>query len=321
MKPVRWGVLGCARVFERRMVPAFGAAPEAELIAVASRSEEKARATAEKHSIPRFFGSYDALLADPDVEAVFLPLPNDQHAHWTKKALLAGKHVLCDKPMTLSVSDAEANAALAREKNLRLMEGFMFRFHPQHTRVKEIAASGAIGAVTRFEASFGYPATPDRTNIRWNKAQGGGALLDVGVYGISAARYFLGEPTDGHVFQTVEPDSGVDLASLATFVFPSGVLASVACSFAEAFSSTYKLIGTAGSIVAERAFQIGESGVNLRIRAHNANDETVEFFPHVDSYTLELSHFSACVRDPQRSLSPGEDGVAQAQAVALALSP
>ena len=317
MRPVRWGVLGCARVFERRMVPAFGAAPEAELVAVASRSEEKAQATAEKHGIPRFFGSYDALLADPKIEAVFLPLPNDQHADWTRKALLAGKHVLCDKPMTLSVSDAEENSALARERNLRLMEGFMFRFHPQHARVKEIVASGAIGEVTRFEASFCYPATPDRTNIRWNKSQGGGALLDVGVYGISAARYFLGEPTEGHVFQTVEPESGVDLASLATFTFPGGVLASVACSFAEAFSSTYKLIGSEGSVVAERAFQIGESGVNLRVRAHNADDETVEFFPHVDSYALELSHFSACVRDPQKSLAPGEDGVMQARAVEM----
>lgn len=303
------------------MVPAFGAAPEAELIAVASRSEEKARAAAEKHGIPRFFGSYDALLEDPEIEAVFLPLPNDRHADWTRKALLAGKHVLCDKPMALSASDAEENSALAGERNLRLMEGFMFRFHPQHARVKEIVASGEIGEVRRFEASFCYPATPDRANIRWNKSQGGGALLDVGVYGVSAARYFLGEPTEGHVFQNVEPESGVDLASLATFVFPGGVLASVACSFTEAFSTTYKLIGTAGFIVAERAFQVGESGVNLRVRAHNSDDETVEFFPHVDSYALELSHFSACVRDPQKSLEPGEDGVAQAIAVGLALSP
>ena len=299
------------------MVPAFGAAPEAELVAVASRSEEKAHATAEKHGIPRSFGSYDALLADPEIEAVFLPLPNDQHAHWAKKALLAGKHVLCDKPMTLSAEDAEANAALALERNLRLMEGFMFRFHPQHTRVKELISSGAIGEVKRFEASFCYPATPDRTNIRWNKSQGGGALLDVGVYGISAARFFLGEPTEGHIFQNIEPESGVDIASLATFVFPGGVLASVACSFTEAFASTYTLIGTEGAITAERAFQIGESGVNLRNRAHNADEESVEFFPHMDSYALEISHFSACVRDPHKSLQPGEDGVAQARAVGL----
>ena len=299
------------------MAPAFGAAPEAELLAVASRSAEKARLPAEKHGIPRFFGSYDALLDDPEIEAVFLPLPNDCHAEWTKKALLAGKHVLCDKPMTLSTSDAEANSALAREKNLRLMEGFMFRFHPQHARVKELILSGVIGEVKRFEASFCYPATPDRENIRWNKARGGGALLDVGVYGISAARYFLGEPTEGHAFSTIEPESGVDIASLATFTFPGGVLASVACSFTEAFASTYKLIGTAGSITAERAFQIGESGVNLKVRAHNAESEAVEFFPHTDAYALEIAHFSACVRDPQKSLEPGEDGVMQARAVGL----
>jgi D-xylose 1-dehydrogenase (NADP+, D-xylono-1,5-lactone-forming) len=312
---VRFGVLGCARVFERRMVPAFQSTESAQLLAVASRSGEKARVTAEKHGIPRFYGSYEALLADPEIEAVFIPLPNDAHSEWTQKALEAGKHVLCDKPLALTVREAEMGAALAKEKNLRLMEGFMYRFHPQHARVHTILQSGAIGTPVRFEASFCYPSARDLTNIRYQKERAGGALLDVGVYGINAARWFLGEPDDVHVFSQTDSECGVDVSSVTSLKFPSGALASVACSFGEAFSSAYTVIGTEGRVTAERGFQVGEKGVALRVRAHNADDETTETFPHLDQYALELEHFSRCVRDPQKPLEPGEDGVEQARVV------
>jgi D-xylose 1-dehydrogenase (NADP+, D-xylono-1,5-lactone-forming) len=313
--PVRFGVLGCARVFERRMVPGFALAENAQLLAVASRSGEKARVTAEKHGIPKFYGSYETLLEDPDIEAVFIPLPNDAHAEWTRKALRAGKHVLCDKPLALTRADAEAGAALARESDLRLMEGFMYRFHPQHARVHEIVRSGAIGTPVRFEASFCYPSARDLTNIRYQKERAGGALLDVGVYGINAARWFLGEPDDVHVFSQTDPECGIDTASLISLKFASGGLASVACSFGEAFSSTYAVIGTEGRVTAERGFQVGESGVALRIRAHNADTETIETFPHLDQYALEIQHFAACIQNPEKPLEPGEDGVLQARVV------
>ncbi len=313
--PLRFGVLGCARVFERRMVPAFQNTESVQLLAVASRTDEKARITAEKHGIPKFYGSYEALLEDPEIEAVFIPLPNDAHSEWTQKALEAGKHVLCDKPLALTLADAEAGAVLACAKNLRLLEGFMYRFHPQHARVHELIRSGAIGAPVRFEASFCYPSARDLTNIRYQKERGGGALLDVGVYGINAARWFLGEPDDVHVFSQLDPVCGVDVASLISLTFASGALASVACSFGEAFSSAYTVIGTEGRVTAERGFQVGEKGVALRVRAHNADDETIETFPHLDPYALELEHFSQCVRDPQKPLEPGEDGVLQARVV------
>lgn len=313
--PVRWGVLGCARVFERRMVPGFTSAPNAELIAVASRTEDKAKATAEKHGIPRAYGSYEALLEDPELDAIFIPLPNDLHAEWTQKALEAGKHVLCDKPLALSVEDAEAGAALARANGLRLMEGFMFRHHPQHARIHALIAAGLIGTPTRFEASFCYPAARDLTNIRYQAERGGGALLDVGVYGINAARWYLGEPDGGHVFSKFDEEAEVDTASLISLHFPGNELASIACSFGEAFSSTYTVIGSEGRIMAERGFQIGEKGVAIRIRAHNSDDETIETFPHLDQYALEIEHFSACVQNPSKTLEPGEDGVAQARVI------
>lgn len=316
MTPIRWGTLGCARVFEKRMVPAFREAPGAELVAVASRDPQKARETAARHGIARAAESYDALLADPEIDAVYLPLPNDQHAAWTLRALAAGKHVLCDKPLALTASDAAACAAAALSAGLRLMEGFMYRHHAQHARVKALLASGAIGEPVRFSGVFTYPATPEHAGIRWNPAQGGGALTDVGVYPVDAARMLFGaEPTEVFAHAHVDPSTGVDVHTDGLLAFPGGAVATFSCGFDQAFASRYEIVGRAGSIVAERGFQVGESEVRLLVRAHNRDEPQVETFPHVNQWALEVEHFSAAVRDPRMPLAPGEDGVAQAKVV------
>lgn len=300
------------------MAPALKSALNAVLHAVASRSPEKARATAERHGAARAYGSYDDLLADPEIEAVYLPLPNDQHAEWTRKALAAGKHVLCDKPMALSLSEAEQMAAAAVTAGRRLMEGFMYRHHPQHEKVFALLRSGAIGEPVHFRGVFTYPATADHAGIRWNPAQGGGAFLDVGVYPLNAARWLLGdEPTEARALAVPDEATGVDLHTTALLGFPGGRTASLTCGFDQAFTSRYEVVGRNGSIVAERAFQVGESGVRVLLRANNSDTEEVFFFEHVDQFRLEVEHFSACVRDPQKPLEPGEDGVAQARAQAL----
>jgi predicted dehydrogenase len=312
---VRWGTLGCARVFERRMVPGFAAAGDsAELLAVASRSEEKAEATATKHGVPRAYGSYDALLNDSEIEAVYIPLPNDQHAEWTLRALDAGKHVLCDKPAALTYADARRMEDAARAASLRLMEGFMWRHHPQHARIAEIRAAGEIGELIHFRGIFTYSATPDPVNLRWKPEHGGGALLDVAVYPVNAARaYFGGEPVSVYAASFVEPSSGVDRHTSGLLEFADGRNAYFIGGFDQPFLSRYEIVGSGGSITAERAFQIGEKGVNVVVRV--GDDERTEFFPHADQYGLEIEHFSACVRDPDAPLSPGEDGVAQARVV------
>jgi xylose dehydrogenase (NAD/NADP) len=318
---VRFGVLGCARVFERRMAPALKSAGNAALHAVASRTLEKAQATAEKHGVARAYGNYDALLADPDIEAVYIPLPNDQHAEWTVKALAAGKHVLCDKPLALSVAEAEWMAGAAAASGLRLMEGFMYRHHPQHQKVFEVLRSGAIGEPVHFRGIFTYPATADHAGIRWNPAQGGGAFLDVGVYPLNAARWLLGsEPTEAKALAVRDSGTGVDIHTAALLAFPNNCTASLIGGFDQAFTSRYELVGREGSITAERAFQVGESGVRVLVRANNSDTEEVFFFEHQDQFKLEVEHFAACVRDPQKSLEPGEDGVAQARAQALVQS-
>jgi D-xylose 1-dehydrogenase (NADP+, D-xylono-1,5-lactone-forming) len=314
ISPVRWGALGCARVFERRMVPGFRAAANADLVAVASRSWDKAKATAAKHGIPRAYGSYEELLRDPEIEAVFIPLPNDLHCEWTVRALDAGKHVLCDKPLCLSYADAKRMADAAQAANLRLMEGFMWRHHPQHARVREIVAGGEIGNVKHFQGRFTYPAAPDPTNIRWHPEQGGGALMDVGVYPVNAARYYAGaEPEAVYCAFTGDPATGVDTRATMLLEWSDGRTASLLGGFDQTFASRFEISGETGVITIERAFQIGEAGVNVHVQV--GDDTRAEPFPHTDQYGLEIAHFSACVRDTALPLTPGEDGAAQMRVV------
>lgn len=312
-KPVRWGVLGCARVFERRMIPGFRAAENAELFAVASRSEEKVREIASKYDIPHAYGSYESLLCDPDIEAVYIPLPNDLHCRWTLQAFAAGKHVLCDKPVALSYTDAYAMAITAQSKDLRLQEGFMYRHHPQHERVQEIVQSGAIGEPVHFRGAFAYVANFDASNIRMNTGQGGGAFLDVGVYPLNAARWFFGEPVAVTTAERTDSVTGIDLHTTVLLEWADGKTGTIIGGFDQPFTTRYEIVGTEGSIIAERAFQVGENGVTLTIRT--GDSERAEPFVHTDQYGLEIAHFSACVRDSDKSLTPGEDGLAQARVV------
>jgi D-xylose 1-dehydrogenase (NADP+, D-xylono-1,5-lactone-forming) len=296
------------------MVPGFRTAGNADLRAVASRSRDKAETTAQKHGIPRAYASYEELLGDPDIEAVFIPLPNDLHCEWTLRALDAGKHVLCDKPICLSYADAKRMADTARAANLRLMEGFMWRHHPQHARTREIVRSGEIGDIKHLLGRFTYTANPDPTNIRWNPEQGGGALLDVGVYPVNAARYYAGaEPEAVYCTFVHDSGSGVDTRTTMLLEWADGRTASLLGGFDQAFVSRFEISGETGGITLERSFQIGETGVNVQIRV--GDDVRTESFPHVDQYGLEIEHFSACVRDPAKPLAPGEDGMAQMRVV------
>lgn len=296
------------------MAPAFAGAENALLMAVASRSLEKAEATAQKHGIPRAYGSYEELLADPEIEAVFIPLPNDLHAEWTLRALAAGKHVLCDKPAALTYADAKRMADAAKQAGLRLMEGFMYRHHPQHDRIMEIIRSGEIGETAHFRGVFTYPAERDTGNIRWNAARGGGSFLDTGVYPVNAARLHFGnEPVSVCAAAAMDKELGVDIHACAVLEWADGRTASIECGFDQAFTSRYEVAARAGVATAERAFQVGEAGVTITVRV---GDETrTELLPHIEQYTREVVHFGECVRGPANPLWPGEDGVKQARVV------
>jgi predicted dehydrogenase len=221
----------------------FRAAENAELFAIASRSEEKARQFASKYDVSHTYGSYESLLCDPDIEAVYIPLPNDQHCTWTLQALAAGKHVLCDKPVALSYTDAYAMSVAARGKNLRLQEGFMYRHHPQHERVREILRSGEIGEPVHFVGAFAYVANFDPSNIRMNTAQGGGAFLDVGVYPLNAARWLFGEPVAVTAAERTEPATGIDLHTTVLMEWADGKTGTLIGGFDQPFTTRYEVVG------------------------------------------------------------------------------
>lgn len=314
MDKVRWGSLGCARVFERRMVPGFRASEKAELVAVASRTIEKAQGTAAKYGIPRAYGGYEELLADPDIEAIYIPLPNDLHPEWTIRALEAGKHVLCDKPAALTYREAVRMAETAKQTKRHLMEGFMWRHHPQHARVAEILVSGEIGQLSHFRGVFTYSAPSDPSNIRWQLEKGGGSLLDVGVYPVNAARlFFAAEPIAVQTLCRWDTATGVDLHTAALLEWEDGRTAYTIGGFDQAFTTRYELVGEKGVITAERAFQVGEKGVTLSIRV--GEEVRTETIPHLDQYGREIDHFSECIRNPEKPLLPAEDGAAQTRVV------
>ncbi|HEY0584087.1 MAG TPA: Gfo/Idh/MocA family oxidoreductase, partial [Chloroflexota bacterium] len=188
-KPLRWGILGAADIAIRRVIPAMHAARHTTPFALASRNAARAQDVAAQLGIPRAYGSYEDLLADPDVDAIYIPLPNTLHAEWTIRSAEAGKHVLCEKPLAASVAECEAMLAACRQAGVQLMEGFMYRFHPQHARVRALVAAGLIGQPTLIRTSFCVRMQRPPQDIRFSPTLGGGSLLDVGVYALDAARW------------------------------------------------------------------------------------------------------------------------------------
>ena len=240
---LRWGILGVAGINDRLM-PAFHASKTVELRAIASRSLDKARASAQKNNIPTAYGSYDDLLADPDIDAVYNPLPNHLHDEWTRKAADAGKHILCEKPLTCDAASAEQLVAYCRAKGVRLMDGFMWPHHPRTHKLRKLLDSGAIGDVAKVNTAFtfnldGLPTT----NIRMQPAAGGGGLLDVGCYTTYAIRWFMrAEPVKAFARATFV--NGVDVAMSGVLTFADGRTANFDCGFTHPLRTWVEIVGT-----------------------------------------------------------------------------
>jgi dTDP-3,4-didehydro-2,6-dideoxy-alpha-D-glucose 3-reductase len=250
-RALRLGALGCSSIAARRTLPAAAGVDELTLTAVAARSPEKAAEFAGRFHATAM--TYDELLASTAVDAVYVSLPTGLHHEWTRKALLAGKHVLCEKPLTLTLEQAEDLAELATEQNLVLRENFTFVHHPQHTRVRELLNDGRLGELRTFTASFGIPPLP-ADDIRYQPALGGGALLDVGVYPLRAALFLLGPElrVTGATLRVGE--RGVDVAGHALLTSASGVTASLEFGFQHSYRSRYELWGSAATLSLDRAF-------------------------------------------------------------------
>ena len=245
-RPLRLGILGAANI-ARAFTAGVAPSKVVTVAAVASRDAGKAEAFARECGIPRSIGSYEALLADPEIDAIYNPLPNSLHAEWSIRALEAGKHVLCEKPLAMNVGEVRAMFAAAAKAGRHLVEAYPYRAQPQTLKLRELLAEGAIGKVRLIRSSFGV-AFSDPANIRLIPDVGGGSLLDAGSYSVSLALLAAGErPARAHAM-AAWGETGVDLSVAATLVFPSGALAQISSSFATAFHRHALIAGDAGWI-------------------------------------------------------------------------
>jgi xylose dehydrogenase (NAD/NADP) len=305
---VRWGVLSTAHI-NAKVLPAAAAAGGAELVAIASRTPERAAAAARAYGIPKAHWSYEDLLADPDVEAVYIPLPNALHVPWTLEALRAGKHVLCEKPLSPRPEDVERCFDAAEQAGLVLSEGFMWRHHPQTAKLVELVDGGAIGELRLIRTSFSFTLAREG-NVRGDPALDGGSLLDVGCYCVSGARLLAGEPESVHA-EAVE-DGGVDMRFAATMRLPGDVLATFDCGFDLPARHDLEAIGSEGSLLVADPWHCVETGIDWR-RSDGAV-ERIEI-PRSDPYRHEFEDVSAAIREGRPPRLGREDALGQARAL------
>jgi xylose dehydrogenase (NAD/NADP) len=257
---VQWGVLGARSWIAREAVmPAIRESKNSKLVAIASRDADyRMREYGSAQGVRVL--TYDGLIHDDSVDAIYIPLPNSMHFEWARKAAEAGKSVLCEKPLALNAAEAEALAALFERRGVKLMESFMYRFHPQHQRIRELVRSGVIGDVLEVHAhlSVDLMSPPDPNNVRFKRELGGGTLLDMGCYGVSASRMVFGdEPSAVSAWWRMDEAMNVDVAAAGVLEFPRGRVAMVSCSFEGNGNGFYTIIGRKGTIEAPRALILG----------------------------------------------------------------
>ena len=312
-EPLRFGVLGCASIAVRKMIPAIARSQRCEVVAIASRDAGRASAAATDLGIARHHGSYDELLADPDVEAVYIPLPNHLHAAWTLRAAEAGKHVLCEKPLALDTTEAAGIIEGCRRAGVVLMEAFMYRVHPLWTRTHELVSAGAIGELRAIQAFFSYR-NLDPENIRNIAKYGGGALMDIGCYPINVARWlFADEPSDVVGSVRFDPVFRTDVLSSAVLDF-GGRHATFTCSTQVEDDQRVHIVGTEGRLLVEIPFNIPPDLPTRIIRAAGgdppvAPDVEVITIPPADPYAVQADAFAAAVRDGVPVPIPPEDAI------------
>jgi D-xylose 1-dehydrogenase (NADP+, D-xylono-1,5-lactone-forming) len=300
--------MSTARI-NRKFLAGARQSSELEIVAVASRDRDRAEAYAKENGIERAHGGYDELLADPDVEVVYISLPNSMHLEWTERALVAGKHVLCEKPMGRRTPEVEHAFDVAERERRLLMEAFMYRHNPQTRRLTELVAEGAMGRVRMIRASFSF-SEPDLRNVRLNAALEGGALMDVGCYCVSGARLIAGEPERVTGEQELGGD-GIDVAFAGTLRFPGDVIAHFDAGLALAVRDDLEVVGEDGSLFLDDPWHCLDPVIELR-RPEGVQLIAIE---PVNSYRLEAENMSAAIRGQAQLLLGREDAVAQARAI------
>jgi predicted dehydrogenase len=305
-QPLRWGVLSTARILDE-LLPGFAASPHAELAAIASRDAERAARYAAAKAIPTAYGSYEALLADDSIDCVYVPLPNALHREWAAAALEAGKHVLCEKPLTPSAEEAAELFDLARERGLVLMEAFMYRHHPKTRLLRGVVRDGRIGAPLLVRMKFHFEVEEPATDIRYRPEMAGGALRDVGCYCVSMAS-FLADSAPVQVGGSArQADSGVDETFVGTMLFEDGMLATFDCGMASPLEVGVEVVGSDGKAVVEMPWYAHLEPHSIRVLGDGAAEELAASGDN--AYRLELENFCAAVRGEGQPAIPAAETV------------
>jgi len=300
MTKVRWGILSTADIGMSKVTPAIQAARNAEVVAIASRDADRAAAAVAQLGISTSYGSYESLLQAEDIDAVYIPLPNDLHAEWTMKAAAAGKHVLCEKPLAMTAAQAEEMVAVCAEAGIKLAEAFMYRHHPTWVEAVRLLRSGAIGELVAVQSFFSYY-NDDPANIRNRVDNGGGAVMDIGCYNINLSRMlFDGEPIT--ITSTVrrDPVMGIDTLTSAVLEFPGGGQSAFTCAIRSEPYQRVQIVGSEGRIEIEIPFNIPRDR-ETRIFVTSGGEppvapatETITF-PAANAYTIEAELFGEAI--------------------------
>jgi predicted dehydrogenase len=305
---LRIGVLGAARIAPSAIIKPAAASADVRVTAVAARDKDRADAFAAKHGVAKAYGDYAELLADPEIDAVYNPLPNGLHGRWTSAALAAGKHVLCEKPFTANAEEARQVADAARKSGLVVMEAFHYRYHPLFHRAVEIVESGELGTLRHIETAFCFP-LPVFSDIRYRYDLAGGALMDAGCYAVHMARSLGGSEPEVVAAQAKLRSPEIDRAVRAELRFPAGHTATVTCSMwsSSLLRMSAKVVGDAGEmrILNPLAPQLAH-----RMSVKARGNRRVEHFARKSTYSYQLEAFAAAVTEGKPTLTPPEDSIA-----------
>lgn len=312
VKKVNWGIISCAGIADKAGIPGINSAQNAQLYAVSSRSMEKAEEFKNKHHAIKAYDSYDKLLDDPDIDAVYIPLPNGLHKEWVLKAAEKGKHILCEKPLGVHAQEVQEMRAACERHHVKLMEAFAYRHSPLTLKAKELADSGTIGKLKVIEAWFSFSLN-DLSNVRLKKDLSGGATYDIGCYVINVIRYIAGsEPVKVMAAGEIGSESGVDESSCMLFEFTDGLKAMAHCSFNSAPRSGYRIVGETGIIEVDVKFN-AEGDLSIKVIKENSTEVITVSTPN--NYMLEVEQFGRCLLEGETVLLSLDDSYRNAAVI------
>ncbi len=313
---IRWGSSSTANIGRGRVIPAIMQSRNGRVLAVASRDLNQAKDFADDLNIPRAYGSYEELISDPDVDAIYNPLPNSMHAEWSIKCAEAGKPTLCEKPFASDAAEAQAMVDAFTKRNILFAEAFMYRFHPQTQKVKALVDGGGVGQINVLNSTFNFAIrSGNEDNIRLSKPLAGGALMDVGCYCVNVMRLMSGEEPDAaHAFAQIGAQTQVDETLAGVLHFPSGAVGHFDCSLRTAFANTYEIRGTEGRIRVSEAFVMpaDKDTVIEHWQGGTYNRVTI---PAANSYTLMAEDFADALIHSRPPKYAPQDGVANMKVI------